>query len=89
MLQRVAATTSTGNRLWDRLAIGTNWPILASVALLSAIGLVTVWADSKPDGTVSWHKQLVYIVLGLICMAAFQAVNYQKIGLSTSRRFCW
>ncbi len=84
MFQRVAATTSQSNRLWQRLAIGTNWPILASVVLLSAIGLVTVWADSKPDGSVDWRKQLVYIVMGVVCMAAFQAVNYQKIG-----RYAW
>jgi len=68
------------NKLWQQLAIATNWPVLAAVAVLSALGLVSVWADSPADG----QKQLAFLGVGLACMLAFQAVNYQIIG-----RFAW
>ncbi|HEV2296090.1 MAG TPA: FtsW/RodA/SpoVE family cell cycle protein [Tepidisphaeraceae bacterium] len=68
------------NRLWQQLAIATNWPVLAAVAVLSTIGVVSVWADAPGDG----QKQLVFLFVGLTCMLAFQAVNYQIIG-----RFAW
>jgi len=68
------------NKLWQQLAIATNWPVLAAVAVLAALGTVSVWADSPADG----KKQLVFLCVGLGCMLAFQAVNYQIIG-----RFAW
>jgi cell division protein FtsW (lipid II flippase) len=68
------------NKLWQQLAIATNWPVLAAVAVLSALGAVSVWADSPSDG----QKQLVFLAIGLACMLAFQTVNYQILG-----RFAW
>src|SRR5215210_6161557 len=68
------------NKLWQQLAIATNWPVLAAVAVLSTLGALSVWADSPADG----QKQLVFIAVGLVGMFAFQAVNYQIIG-----RFAW
>ena len=68
------------NKLWQQLAIATNWPVLVAAAVLSALGLVSVWADSPADG----QKQLAFLGVGLACMLAFQAVNYQIIG-----RFAW
>ncbi len=68
------------NKLWQQLAIATNWPVLAAVAVLSTIGVISVWADAPGDG----QKQLVFLFIGLACMLAFQAVNYQVIG-----RFAW
>jgi cell division protein FtsW (lipid II flippase) len=68
------------NKLWQQLAIATNWPVLAAVAVLSSLGAVSVWADSPSDG----QKQLMFLAVGLVGMFAFQAVNYQIIG-----RFAW
>lgn len=68
------------NKLWQQLAIATNWPVLAAVAVLATIGVVSVSADAPGDG----QKQLVFLFVGLGCMLAFQAVNYQIIG-----RFAW
>src|SRR4051812_38397670 len=67
-------------KLWQQLAIATNWPVLAAVAVLSTLGVVSVWADSPSDG----QKQLVFLGIGLACMLAFQGVNYQILG-----RFAW
>jgi len=37
------------NRLWKQLAIATNWPVLVAVVVLSALGLVSIWAHSLAD----------------------------------------
>src|SRR5688572_9078176 len=68
------------NKLWQQLAIATNWPVLAAVAVLCALGTVSIGADSRADAS----KQLVFLALGAGCMLAFQAINYQIIG-----RFAW
>lgn len=63
-------------RVWQRLAIATNWPILVAVGLLSAIGLLTIWAGAPGSG----QRQAVFLGIAFLCMAAFQAVDYRKIG---------
>lgn len=68
------------NKLWQQLAIATNWPVLAAVALLSSMGAVSIWADSREAGA----KQLLYLGVAFGCMLAFQAVNYLVIG-----RWAW
>ena len=67
-------------RFWLQLAIATNWPVLVAVLVLSLTGVITIWGDAPEDG----HKQLVFMFIGLGCMIAFQAVNYQILG-----RFAW
>jgi len=67
-------------KLWQQLAIATNWPVLVAVGVLSCLGVISIWADSPADG----EKQLVFMCIGLVAMALFQAVNYQKIG-----RYAW
>jgi cell division protein FtsW (lipid II flippase) len=64
------------HRLWQQLAIATNWPVLVAVGALSSLGLVSIWADKPTDGV----RQLVFLGVAVTCMALFQAVNYQKIG---------
>jgi rod shape determining protein RodA len=64
------------NKLWQQLAIATNWPVLVAVAVLSVLGVVTIWADAPDDG----QKQLVFIFVALGCLAVFQAVDYRVIG---------
>lgn len=64
------------NRIWQQLAIATNWPVLVAAAVLSSLGMLSIWADNPTDGM----RQLVFLGAALLCMALFQAVNYQKIG---------
>jgi rod shape determining protein RodA len=68
------------NKLWQQLAIATNWPVLVSVAVLSSLGIISIWADKPADGI----KQLVFLGVAVACMTLFQAVNYLKIG-----RYAW
>jgi cell division protein FtsW (lipid II flippase) len=67
-------------KLWQQMAIATNWPVLVSMAVLCGIGLCSIWADAPNDA----RKQLAFIALGSVCLVLFQAVNYQRIG-----RFAW
>jgi cell division protein FtsW (lipid II flippase) len=66
--------------LWRQLAIATNWPVLVAVAVLSALGLLTIWADAARGAGTDFKKHCIYLIVGVVCMTAFQAVNYQKIG---------
>jgi rod shape determining protein RodA len=67
-------------RLWERLAIATNWPVLASIAVLVTLGLTTIWSLDPDDG----QRQLIYLGIAFVCMIGLQLVNYQKVG-----RFAW
>ena len=67
-------------KLWQQLAIATNWPVLVGVGVLSAMGVISIWADAPAEG----RKQLAFLGIAIACMAAFQAVNYQTIG-----RYAW
>ncbi len=77
-------TSPTANRFVQQFAIATNWPVLVAVVILCALGLVSIWADVKPDGTSDGPKQLRFMAIGLACMVAFQTINYQRIG-----RWAW
>ena len=68
------------NKLWQQLAIATNWPVLVAVMVLSLIGVVSIWADRATAG----QKQLIFLAVAFGCMMLFQAVNYLTIG-----RFAW
>ena len=63
-------------RLWEQLAIATNWPVLVAVLVLSSVGIVSIYFADRPDGI----KQLIFLGVSFVCMFLFQAVNYQKIG---------
>ncbi len=80
----VIAPVRGPGRLWQRLAIATNWPILVAVGGLSSLGVLSIWEDTKNDGTGNGQRQLVFLGIAIFCMALFQAVNYQKIG-----RYAW
>jgi len=69
------------NRLWQQLAIATNWPVLVAVTVLSVLGVISIWVAPAPaDGP----KQLVFLAIALGCMAAVQTVNYLALG-----RYAW
>ena len=72
------------NRFWRQLAISTNWPMLAAVAVLSALGIISIWADNQADARSDAVKQLIFLAIGLTCMGLFQVVNYVEIG-----RYSW
>ncbi|MGD0461429.1 MAG: FtsW/RodA/SpoVE family cell cycle protein [Tepidisphaeraceae bacterium] len=68
------------NRLWQQLAIATNWPVLAAVAVLSVLGVMSIWVDSPADGT----KQLVFLAVAVGILFLLQTVNYLILG-----RYAW
>jgi rod shape determining protein RodA len=70
------------NKLWKQLAIATNWPILLAVLVLSALGLVSIWAHSiaDPRSAQDLQKQIMFIAIGVTLMFAMQAVNYLQLG---------
>lgn len=71
-----ASPTSMGSRLWRQLAIPSNWPVLAAVAVLAALGILAIGARD-PEAA---RRQMVFLGIGVVLMAAFQAVNYLVIG---------
>jgi rod shape determining protein RodA len=68
------------SRLWQQLAIATNWPVIVAVIVLSAIGVLSIYFASPHDG----EKQIIFLFISLGCMAAFQAIDYRTIG-----RWAW
>jgi rod shape determining protein RodA len=77
---RPPAARNDLRKFWVQLAIATNWPVLAAVGVLSAIGVISIWGHDPADG----KKQLFFLFVGLACMIAFQAVNYMKLS-----RYAW
>ncbi|MGN6503984.1 MAG: FtsW/RodA/SpoVE family cell cycle protein [Tepidisphaeraceae bacterium] len=63
-------------RFLRKLSLSTHWPMLAAVGVLSALGLLTIWADDPTAG----KKQLLFFAIATVCLAAFQAVDYRIIG---------
>lgn len=59
-----------------QLALSRHWPILAAVAVLACVGVLTIWSDDPAAG----KKQLVFFGVATACLAAFQAVDYRIIG---------
>lgn len=59
-----------------RLALARNWPLLASVAVLAGIGLLTI-AATQPEKAAS---QIAFLAIAFLCMAVFQTVNYRRLG---------
>lgn len=59
-----------------QLGLARNWPVLAAVGVLGALGLLTIWFDSRAEGS----RQLRYLAVGVVGMVLFQIVKYQKIG---------
>src|SRR5580658_8074970 len=68
------------NQLWQQLAIAANWPVLAAVTVLSALGVMSIWVYSPADGP----KQLAFLAVAVGVMAAVQGVNYLILG-----RYAW
>jgi rod shape determining protein RodA len=67
-------------RLWQQMAIATNWPVVAAAFVLTSLGTVSIFAANPATG----YRQLIYLSVALLCMAVVQLVNYQILG-----RFAW
>lgn len=78
--QAPTAAGTLAARIWEQLAIASNWPVLVAVFALSALGILSIWADARGDAI----KQIVFLFISLVCLGLFQAVNYQILG-----RFAW
>lgn len=61
---------------WRRLALARNWPLLAAVAVLAAIGLFTI-AATQPEKAAN---QVAFLAIAFFSMAVFQTVNYARLG---------
>ena len=72
------------NRLWQQLAIATNWPVLVAVAVLSALGAMSIWVHSIGAGTNAGTKQLVFLAVAVGILCLLQTVNYLILG-----RYAW
>jgi cell division protein FtsW (lipid II flippase) len=68
------------NRIWQQLAIASNWPILLAVTVLSVLGVTSIWVEEGTEGS----KQLVFLAVAIGVMGAMQAVNYLILG-----RYAW
>ena len=71
-------------QVFRQLAFAANWPLLGAIFVLVTLGVVSIYADTREDATREWAKQIAFVALGLACMAAFQAINYQVLG-----RYAW
>ena len=64
-------------KIWQQLAIATNWPVVAAVIVLSLVGVVSVWGDTPADG----KKQLVFLFVGLgLLVAAVKSFRTRRLG---------
>ena len=62
--------------MWRQLALASNWPLLAAVAALVGVGLLTI--GSVDPATAK--TQAVFLAIGVSAMIVFQAVNYATLG---------
>ena len=67
-------------RFWQQLAVGTNWPILVAVAVLTAAGYVSIAHVTKANP----QNQLSFIGIGFVALFLLQTINYQQVG-----RWAW
>src|SRR5687768_857725 len=74
------------NSLWRQLAIASNWPVMVAIAVLSSMGMISIWAHSVADPRAAGDvkKQLMLIGVGTFCMLLMQLWNYQVIA-----RWAW
>ncbi|MGC4030657.1 MAG: FtsW/RodA/SpoVE family cell cycle protein [Tepidisphaeraceae bacterium] len=59
-----------------QLSLPRVWPMLAAVAFLTFVGVLTIWAADPAAG----KKQLIFFGIAAGCLVAFQLVDYRIIG---------
>ncbi|GAC1305538.1 MAG: rod shape-determining protein RodA [Vulcanimicrobiaceae bacterium] len=57
-----------------------NWMMALATVLLSLCGVLFIHSADLHDASASgeWRKQLIYIALGIVVMAAFATIDYHK-----------
>jgi len=57
-----------------------NWVLVAATVALALWGVVLIHSADLHDAAAAgeWHKQLIYIGIGIVVMALFSAVDYHK-----------
>jgi len=57
-----------------------NWVLVAATVALALWGVVLIHSANLHDVAAAseWHKQLIYIGIGIVVMAVFAAVDYHK-----------
>ena len=73
---RAIALSDNFREFRRRLALARNWPLLAAVAVLAGIGLLTI-AATQPEKAAT---QIAFLGIAILCMAVFQTVNYRRLG---------
>jgi cell division protein FtsW (lipid II flippase) len=58
--------------------------VLAAVGVLSVLGTLSIWADTRYDVNPEWKRHLIFLAVAIAGMALFQAVDYRQIG-----RYAW
>jgi cell division protein FtsW (lipid II flippase) len=71
-------------RFLRQLSLSRAWPMLAAVALLTFLGVLTIWADNPAAG----KKQLIFFAVAAVAMALFQMVDYRIIGTYGVAFYC-
>ena len=56
--------------------LGSTWPILAAVAALVAVGVISIAAVDPGGG----RRQLVFLTIALAAMFVLQAMDYRRVG---------
>ena len=63
------------NKLWQQLAIATNWPVLVAAGVLSALGMISIWAYDPVDGT----RQVFFLCVAVAWQIAFLVIATDPI----------
>lgn len=70
-------------RFLRQLSLSRTWPMLAAVAFLTFLGILTIWAVGPtlhPPNPGLGKKQLLFCGIATLCLLAFQMVDYRIIG---------
>lgn len=63
-------------KLFRQLSLASQWPMLAAVLVLTCMGMLTIWSDQPAAG----KKQLLFLGIAVMCLGAFQLVDYRILG---------
>ncbi len=62
-----------------RKLLGMNWPLFGLMLLLSAFGIYSIYSATWMRDTDFWHKQLMWLGIGLAASVGVSLVDYRWI----------
>ncbi len=62
-----------------RKLLGMNWPLVASVLFLSIFGVVAVYSTTYFKTDEYWHRQAIWVALGLGVFLATSLIDYRWV----------